>query len=131
MRKILAGVLTLVLCGSTWLAAADTEKKEPVPGKATTSSAQTSEAQKLRQMQAKLKQQQEQIDKLLMQLQQSLQAMQQAQQKLQADAQQTGQQAQTAQQQAVAAQQKANSLNDQVTEMQMTVGNVAPKSPAK
>jgi TolA-binding protein len=131
MRRVLAGALTLVLCGSTWLAAADPEKKEPVPGKAATGSAQTSEAQKLRQMKAQLKKQQEQIDKLLAQLQQSLKAMQQAQQKLQAGAQQTEQQAQTAQQQAVAAQQKANSLNDQVTEMQMTVGNVAPKPPAK
>ena len=106
MRRVLAGALTLVLCGSTWLAAADPEKKEPVPGKAATGSAQTSEAQKLRQMKAQLKKQQEQIDKLLAQLQQSLKAMQQAQQ-------------------------KANSLNDQVTEMQMTVGNVAPKPPAK
>jgi TolA-binding protein len=131
MRRFLAGALTLVLCGSTWLAAADTEKKEPVPGKTTTSSAQASSEQKLRQMQAQLKQQQEQIDKLLAQLQQSLQALQQAQQKLQVDAQQAGQQAQTAQQQATAAHQKANSLTDQVTEMQLTLGNVESKPQAK
>jgi Skp family chaperone for outer membrane proteins len=131
MRRVLAGALTLVLCCSAWLTAADTEKKEPVPGKATTSSAQTSSAQKLRQMQAQLKTQQEQIAKLLAQLQQTHQALQQAQQKLQADAQQTAQQAQTAQQQAVAVHEKANNLNHQVTEMQTTLGNVEQKPPAK
>jgi Skp family chaperone for outer membrane proteins len=119
MRRVLTGALTLVLCGSTWLAAANTEKKEPARKQATASSAQT-----MQQMQTQVKKQQEQIHKLQMQLQQSYQALQQAQQKLQVETQQTGQQAATAQQ-------KANSLNEQVTGVQTPPGNVDQKPQAK
>ena len=80
MRRFFAGSLTLLLCCSTWLAAADTEKKEPAPEQAPTNS-----AQQLQQMQAQLKKQQEQIEKLLTQLQQTHQALQQAQEKLQTE----------------------------------------------
>ena len=126
MRRVLAAALTLALCSSAWLAADDTEKKAPVRKQATTSS-----AQKLQQMQIQMKKQQEQIDILLKQLQQTHEALQQAQEKVQARAQQASLQAQTAQQQAMAADEKANSLNHQVTEMQMTPGNAEQKPQAK
>jgi Skp family chaperone for outer membrane proteins len=126
MRRILAGALAVAICGSMWLAADEAATKKPVQQKATTSS-----AQQLRQMQTQLKKQQEQISKLQTQLHQSHQALQQAQQKLQKGAQQTSQQAQTAQQQAVSAQQSANGLNNQVTEMQTTLGSVGQKPQGK
>ena len=108
MKRVFAGVLTLVLCCATWLVAADSQKKKPVSKQAATSSAQ------FQRMQAQLKKQQEQIAKLLAELEQSRKALQEAQQNIQAGAQQT-------QKQAVATEQKANSLNDQLMGMQADV----------
>ena len=61
----------------TWLAAADTEKKEPAGKQAAASSVQL-----LHQMQEQLKKQQAEIEKLQAQLQQSREALLKAQQKI-------------------------------------------------
>ena len=114
MRRISAWALAFVLGCSTWLGAADAEKKEPAGKQAPASSVEL-----FHQMQTQLKKQQAEIEKLQAQLQQSREALLKAHRKIPEGAPQ----AKSASPQTALPHEKANSLNDKVMDMS-TAGNV-------